>query len=309
MKAGSAHFGNSSTSLARSRRGFDLLITAVAPAIWGSTYVVTTQLLPAGIPLTGAMLRALPAGLVLLLIVRTLPRGAWLWRSLLLGALNFSIFWWLLFISAYRLPGGVAATIGAVQPLIVIALARVVLGRGIRPATVASALIGIGGVALLVLTPMASLDAIGIAAALCGALSMACGTVLSRRWQPPVSALAFAAWQLTAGGCLLLPVALVLEPFPSDLTLANVAGFTWLGLVGAAATYFLWLRGIARLEPTVVSLLLFLSPTIAATLGWLLLDQTLTPTQIWGMMFVIGGIWFGQWAQRNAIPGNPDHSL
>ncbi|MFT4001269.1 MAG: EamA family transporter, partial [Rhizobium sp.] len=29
-------------------RNFDLLLTAIAPAIWGSTYLVTTQLLPAG---------------------------------------------------------------------------------------------------------------------------------------------------------------------------------------------------------------------------------------------------------------------
>ena len=45
-------------------------------AIWG-TYVVTTLMLPPGIPLTVAMLRALPAGLLLLLFVRQLPRVWW----------------------------------------------------------------------------------------------------------------------------------------------------------------------------------------------------------------------------------------
>ncbi|CAI2931745.1 protein of unknown function [Aminobacter niigataensis] len=47
-------------------RNSDLLLTAIAPAIWGSTYIVTTEFLPAGYPLTVAMLRALPAGLLLL---------------------------------------------------------------------------------------------------------------------------------------------------------------------------------------------------------------------------------------------------
>ena len=47
----------------------DILLTATAPAIWGSTYIVTTELLPPGYPLWVAMLRALPAGLLLLLIV------------------------------------------------------------------------------------------------------------------------------------------------------------------------------------------------------------------------------------------------
>jgi probable blue pigment (indigoidine) exporter len=301
MKNNSAQFAGSTVPQAPSIRGADILSTAAAPAIWGSTYVVTTELLPAGVPLTVAMLRALPAGIALLVIVRTLPRGVWLWRSFLLGAFNFSVFWWLLFVSAYRLPGGVAATVGAIQPLIVIGLSRVVLGRAMRPAAIASAFVGIAGVALLVLTPAARLDPVGIAAGLGGALSMACGTVLSRKWQPPVSALTFTAWQLTAGGLLLLPMALSLEPIPKDLTAANALGFAWLGLVGAAATYFLWLRGIARLEPAVVSFLLFLSPLTAVMLGWVFLNQTLSPAQCSGVVLIIGGIWFGQRSQKKVV--------
>ena len=93
-------------------RGADLLLTALAPAVWGSTYFVTTEMLAGWHPLVVALLRALPAGLLLLLLVRRLPEGIWWGRSALLGALNFSIFWVLLFVSAYRLPGGVAATVG-----------------------------------------------------------------------------------------------------------------------------------------------------------------------------------------------------
>ena len=63
-------------------RTFDLLLTALAPAIWGSTYIVTTELLPDGYPMTAAMLRALPAGILLLAFTRTLPHGIWLLRSL-----------------------------------------------------------------------------------------------------------------------------------------------------------------------------------------------------------------------------------
>ncbi len=58
-------------------RQSDLFLTALAPAIWGSTYYVTTQHLPDGYPITVAMLRALPAGLLLLLIVRQLPAKEW----------------------------------------------------------------------------------------------------------------------------------------------------------------------------------------------------------------------------------------
>ncbi len=286
-------------------RGADILLTAAAPAIWGSTYIVTTELLPANYPLTVAMLRALPAGLLLLAIVRQLPERAWWGRILVLGALNFSLLWAMLFIAAYRLPGGVAATITSLQPLMVVFLASALLGTRVRALSVVAAAVGFGGVALLVLTPQARLDAIGIAAALAGAVSMAFGTVLARRWQPPVSALTFTAWQLTAGGLLLLPVALWLEPALPPLTATNWLGFGWLGLVGAALTYILWFRGVARLEPAAIASLAFLSPVTAVILGWVLLGQRLSPLQVAGIAIVIASIWLSQHAQRGALPTAP----
>ncbi|MER8773171.1 EamA family transporter [Mesorhizobium sp. M0220] len=280
-------------------RRFDLLLTAIAPAIWGSTYIVTTQFLPNFSPMTVAMLRALPAGLLLLAIVRQLPTGIWWLRSFVLGALNISIFLSMLFVAAYRLPGGVAATVLSVQPLIVIFLAAALLASAVRPLAIVAALVGIAGVALLVLTPNATLDAVGVAAGLAGAASMAFGSVLARKWQPPVSLLTFTAWQLTAGGLLLVPVALLFEPSIPLPTGTNLLGLAWLGLIGAALTYVLWFRGIARLESAVVSSLLFLSPVTAVLLGWVFLDQTLTLPQIAGVVFVIGSIWLAQRPNRN----------
>ena len=285
-------------------RTTDVLLTAAAPAILGSTYIVTTELLPANYPLTVALLRALPAGLLLLLIVRRLPERAWWGRIFVLGALNFSILWAMLFVAAYRLPGGVAATITSVQPLFVVFLASFFLGSAVRALSVAAAVVGIGGVALLVLTPNAALDALGIAAAFSAAVSMAFGTVLSRRWQPPVSALTFTAWQLTAGGLLLLPVALWLEPPLPALSAANWIGFAWLGLVGAALTYIVWFRGVARLESSAVAPLTFLSPVTAVILGWALLGQSLSVPQIVGIVVVIASIWLSQHAQRGAPPAS-----
>lgn len=279
-------------------RTSDILLTAIAPAIWGSTYIVTTQLLPADYPLSVATLRALPAGLLLLLLVRELPKGIWWPRTMVLGALNFSFFWAMLFVSAYRLPGGVAATVGAIQPLIVLGVSRAVMGTTIRPLSVLAGLAGIGGVALLVLTPAASLDPIGIAAGFAGAMSMAFGTVLSRHWQPPVPPLTFTAWQLSAGGLLLVPVTLLFEPALPMPTAENLFGFLYLGIIGAALTYIVWFRGLSRLGPTTVSPLGFLSPLVAVVLGWGLLAQELSLLQVAGMVVVLGSVWLGQWAQN-----------
>jgi probable blue pigment (indigoidine) exporter len=276
----------------------DILLTALAPAIWGSTYLITTEALPAGYPVTLAALRALPAGLLLLAVTRCLPSRAWLGRAFVLGSLNFAVFWVLLFVAAYRLPGGVAATLGSLQALMVILMARGWLGTPIRAGAVAAAAVGVLGVALLLIGPKAALDPIGIAAGLGGAASMAAGTVLSRKWQPPVSALSFTAWQLTAGGLLLMPIALIVEPPLPPLSAINLAGLVWLGLVGAAATYALWFRGVARLEPAAVSMLGMMSPVTAVILGWLWLDQSLTPLQFFGAAIVLGSVGAGQRANR-----------
>ncbi|PYE39944.1 MULTISPECIES: EamA family transporter [unclassified Rhizobium] len=279
----------------------DRVLTAAVPMIWGSTYIVTTEMLPGGYPLTVAMLRALPAGLILLLVVRRLPPAEWLVRLFVLGGLNFTLFWAALFIAAYRLPGGLAATLGASQPLIVLFLARTMLGTRLQPSALVAALAGIVGVALLILGQQTDLDPIGVAAALTGAFSMGAGTVLTRKWQPPVSALTFAAWQLTAGGLLLLPIALFFEPgFPMPSTL-NLAGLVWLGLIGAALTYFYWFRGIARLGPAAVAAFGFLSPLTAVLLGWAVLGQALSLTQILGATIVILSVWLAQRAGRHEL--------
>lgn len=279
-------------------RHLDLGLTALAPVVWGSTYLVATEWLPQGYPITVAALRALPAGLLLLLAVRRLPGAAWLSRLFVLGALNIALFWTLLFVAAYRLPGGVAATLGSTQALLVVLLARTLLGTPIRLPAIVAALGGVVGVGLLLLTPTTGLDPVGVAAGLGAAASMAAGTVLSRRWQPPVPPLAFTAWQLTAGGVLLLPLAVLLEPALPELRVQHAAGLTYLSLIGAALTYFLWFRGISRLEPTSASLLAMLSPVTAVVLGWGVLNQALSPIQTLGAAVVLLSVWFGQRASR-----------
>ncbi|MFV1490826.1 EamA family transporter [Phaeobacter sp. JH18-32] len=280
----------------------DLILTALAPVIWGSSYIVTTTLLPGQSPLLVALLRALPAGLLLMLMVRQLPPLSWVPRLLVLGALNFSIFWSLLFVAAYRLPGGVAATLGSVQPLVVVFLSALMLKTPVRTAAVLAAALSILGVALLVLTPSAQLDGIGVLAGLAGAIAMAAGVVLSHKWQPPVSLLTFTAWQLTAGGLLLIPVTLWSLPSLPQLSAENLLGLAYMSLIGGAATYVLWFRGIARLEPSVVSLLGVLSPLSAVVLGWVFLGEVLTAKQAIGAGLALFSLWLGQsglrWRRR-----------
>ncbi len=271
-------------------RGVILAATAIAPAVWGSTYLVTTELLPPERPLLAAVLRALPAGLLLIVIARRLPAGSWWWRSAILGTLNIGAFFALLFIAAYRLPGGVAATVGAIQPLLVGALAAWILKERLRTGVVISAAAGIAGVGLLVLRADARLDALGVVAAVGGAAIMATGVILSKKWVSPAPVIATTGWQLTAGGLALVPIMLFAEGTPPALTGVNLMGYAYLTLIGSAIAYVLWFRGIKALSPTEVTFLGFLSPLTATVAGWLVLDEHLTAWQFLGAAIVLAAI-------------------
>lgn len=273
----------------------DVLLTMIAPCVWGSTYIVTTELLPPDRPLTAAAIRVLPVGLIMIAMTRSLPRGHEWWRLWVLGMLNIGVFQALLFVAAYRLPGGVAATIGAIQPLVVVLLAWIMLNVRHSRLTWIAAIGGLVGVGLLVLGPSGKLDALGIAAASLGAVAMAFGTVLTKHWRSKLPVLAVTAWQLVFGGTLLLPLALIFEERLHEVTLNNLVGYCYLSLIGSGVTYALWFRGIHRLPAAAVSILGLLSPLVATALGYALLQQRLSPVQAIGAALVLGSVYLGQW--------------
>lgn len=288
----------------------DIALTALAPVMWGTTYIVTTELLPPGRPLLTALLRALPAGVLLVLLARKLPRGSWWWKASVIGALNIAAFFALLFIAAYRLPGGVAAVVAAAGPLVTIAMTILILKQKVRLSTWLLGIAGVVGVGMVMLNASARLDAVGIAAGLAGAASMAVAITLTKLWGTPPGAgsTALAGWQLTAGGLILLPFALLIEGGIPEMTSANVLGYLYLGLVNTALGYWLWFRGIARLSVAPLSFLGLLSPLTAATVGWIVLGEALTPLQLLGMVVAFGATVGGQLvaARRKPAPAAPD---
>lgn len=278
------------------RRAGRTALTAVAPLTWGTTYVVTTELLPPGHPLFAAAVRALPAGIVALLLSRVLPRGAWWWKAAVLGTLNIGLFFPLLFLTAERLPGGVAATLGASQPILVALLAVLVLGEPLSVWRAGWGVVGVVGVGLVVLGPGAVLDPVGVLAGVGGAGSVALGITLTKRWGRPVGvdALAYAGWQLTAGGVVLLVPTLLLDSIPQQFDAAAVGGYLWLGLVGGLLAYTLWFRGVGQLPVTATALLVLLSPLVAAVLGTVVLGETVTPVQVVGFVLALTALLAGQ---------------
>ncbi|MEK8073533.1 EamA family transporter [Rhodococcoides navarretei] len=275
---------------------------ALAPIVWGTTYVVTSELLPPDRPMTASVLRAVPAGLLLLLIAPGIPGRGWRLKTTILGVLNIGLFFPMLFVAAYRLPGGVAAVVGSAQPLVIIAMSTALGWGRTRPVQIGCALVAVAGVALTTVTSAVRLDAIGLAAAAIGTASMATGIVLTKRWgvQQNTSPLNSTAWQLLIGGMVICPLIPIVDDGPWAIDAKAALGYTWLSVIGGAMAYALWFRGARALPSASISLLGILSPLTAAAVGWIVLGQNMTALQCAGFVVALIGSIAGQF-----IPTRP----
>ncbi|MEI5103541.1 EamA family transporter [Streptomyces sp. PmtG] len=269
-------------------------LTAVAPVAWGTNYFVTHEFLPADRPLGGAALRALPAGLVLLALCRKRPHGAWWWRSAVLGLLNVSVFFVLVYVASQLLPTSVASTVMAVSPLTMMLLAWLLVAERPRAAHLAGAVVGLAGVCLMLLTGADGASVPGVLASAAAMLVSSFGYILAKRWSDDVDVLASTAWQLTAGGLFLLPAAAVVEGPPRALPPSTLLAFGYVALVATALAFTAWFTGLRRLPAGTVGLIGLLNPFTGVLLGTVVAAEVLTARQLCGLALVLAGVVLGR---------------
>jgi probable blue pigment (indigoidine) exporter len=284
-------------------------VAALTPIIFGTTYLLTTEFLPPGRPLLASLMRSLPTGLVLI-IGSPIPNRRWLARFFVLSVLYASGLFPLLFIAAYRLPGGVAAVINSLSPLLVVVISVPLLATKIRAIQVVAGILGAAGVALLVLQSDARLDLVGLIA-MAGAMAMfSVATVLTKRWGRPegMNSIGVTGWTFLLAGLTLLPVTLLVEGLPDHLTARNIGGLIYLVLISGIFAYALWFWGLQRLSASAVTFLTLLNPVTAALLGWIVLNQRLNAWQLLGAFIILVSVVLGQpgmfdrLRRRSALP-------
>jgi probable blue pigment (indigoidine) exporter len=287
-----------------------LAITAVAPVVWGANYVVTRQLLPVDAPLWGSAIRALPAGLVLIAVARgALPRGVWWWRSALLGTLNVSAFFVLVYVAAQLLPSSVAASVMALAPLVMAGFAWLWVTERPSGQVLAGAVAGIVGVLLLVGGATGSIDPAGVAASAAALLLSSAGAVLAKRWADGTPVVALTAWQLVFGGLVLVAVAVAVEGAPPAVDAGGAAGFVYTALVATALANLCWFAGLTRLRATTVGVVGLLNPVTGVLLGALVAHETFTGEQLAGIALVLVGILAASLAPTRRIPVEQEPEL
>jgi probable blue pigment (indigoidine) exporter len=242
--------------------------------------------------------RALGGGLPLLLLYHRLPHRAWWGKIILLGTLNCGVFFALFFVAAERLPGGVAGTLQSLGPIFTVLIAWPLLGESPSLARLGSVVVGAIGVTLLLTQGTITLDSIGALSGIAAAVSLALGGVLLNRWGRPAPLLVFTAWQLVVGGIELAVLAALIGDVPAAITLQNLLGFAYVGLIGTTMAYALWFSAIEGAGASAVAPFFLLIPIVAFTLDALLSGLIPTPVQALGALVVIGSLLIGQQAGK-----------
>jgi probable blue pigment (indigoidine) exporter len=270
-------------------------LAALTPIIFGTTYLLTTEFLPPNRPMLAALMRSLPTGLVLI-IGSPIPPRRWMARFFVLSVLYASGLFPLLFIAAYRLPGGVAAVINSLSPLLVVIISVPLLGTWIHRTQIIAGILGTVGVALLVLRSDARLDVVGLIAMAGAAIMFSLATVLTKRWGRPegMTSIGVTGWTFLLAGLTLLPATLLIEGLPDQLTPRNIGGLIYLVLISGIVAYALWFWGLQRLSASAVTFLTLLNPVTAALLGWIVLDQRLNSWQLFGAAIILISVVLGQ---------------
>ncbi len=263
--------------------------------VWGSTYLAIRVMVETVPPLLGAGTRFAVAGAVMVgvlsLRARCRPTRAQLLSALLVGILlpgaNAVVT-----VAEQEVPSSVAALLIASVPLWVILMRRG-SGERVSRAGIGAVLVGFAGVALLLRPGEQSGDAtvLGLAAVVFAAVMWASGSFASPRLKLPGDPLVSTGWQMLLGGLVIVAVGLAVgeapEVDPQAFSTRSVLALAYLIVFGSwlAFTAYAWLLQNAPISK--VSTYAYVNPVVAIVLGFLILDEVVTPVTVVGAAIIV----------------------
>ena len=202
---------------------------------------------------------------------------------------------------------GTSALVGALQPLLVAALAVPLLGERTSGRQRVGLLIGGGGVALVVAGDLGAGAAPPAAFLLpvAALLALATGTVLQRRWGSAGSLVVALAVQSAVAAVVFGAVGAVRGELLPPADAGFWVAMAWLVLLSALGGYGSYLFVVRRSGATRASTLLYLTPPATAAWAWLMFDQAPGPTALPGVLVSGVGVALVLRGARTVPPRTP----
>lgn len=277
----------------------DLGALILAAVCWGLGTVISKNALEEIPPLTLLPIQLTVSLVVLLVLMRRQGvslRGdgpALLGR---LGILNPGMAYALTLLGLVTISASTSVLIGAVEPIMILILAGVLLHERITPALAVLSLVALTGMVLVVFDPSSDGQAIGVAFAVAGVGCCAVYTVLTRRWLPEAAETGQVVFAQQAHGLAFAAVLLAIvgvlggSVVPASLTPGGVASAVVSGALYYAGAYWFYLAALRNVPASLAGISFYLIPIVGITAGALFLGERLDPLQWVGVALVLGAV-------------------
>ena len=279
------------------------IVWLILCGIWGSTWLFIKLGLADLPPLTFAGIRFLFASSILFLIIVARrvrwPRQRTDWLVIaVVGLLQFSLNYGLVFWGEQRIPSGLAAVLQSTFPAFGLVIAHFYLPN--EPMTgkkVVGVLLGFLGVGIVFSQQLSIAGQSALLGSIALVLSALCGSygnVLVKAYGTQIDPFVLAAGQMICGFPPLLALGIATEgnPFHFHWTGRAILALTYLVLVGSvlAFTLFYWL--VRHMDVVNTMLIALVTPVVAVVLGIIVLHEQLDWRLFVGAACIISGISF-----------------
>ncbi|KMV29791.1 DMT family transporter [Photobacterium swingsii] len=271
-----------------------ILIALLGPLLWGTTYATVSAFFTGWSPFALAAWRALPAGILLLVIKPSFPKLSELPALILVGFINITLFFSLLFESAMQLPSALVG-VGMIT-LPVIGLVVVIAVHKMKPS-----LVQLLSAAVLVVCAsflfLSSNNEIHVSAVLFLVAAMSVligGSLVTEHVMKKIHWWKLLTWKLIFGGIILVPIAYwhlylsgahYADPF--QLSWSQWGALAWLIVGVTAVSYCAYVFSIPRISTSELSFFGTFNPILAMVLGATVMGESFSSLQLGVMGLMI----------------------
>ena len=287
---------------------------SVAAALWGGLYVIVDMETASYPPITLSFSRLVIGVIVLSMIVKiTKPRRDYdledHYRCIWLGILS-SVVVSTQFIGTTLTNSAQASVLFLLSSVFVLPIAAIHLDEDITQCKLCGVGLSLIGVILMMYSrygasKLISGNVLGVVMIVSGAAAWSGYTVYGKPIVQKYSAIEAVTLSLLYATPLTAVFSIV-EIIVVDISTETLFSISTmidsvliLGIFSTAAAYYLWYKGVKYVDTSYVTMFLYLQPTVGVSLGVLILDITLSPVGIVGIIVTLIGVGF---ASNSLIP-------
>ncbi|MFP7759951.1 EamA family transporter [Marisediminicola sp. LYQ134] len=270
------------------------LLALVVVLLWGFNFVAI-DLGQADVP--PLVFLALRFVVVIIPAIFFIPPPAIGWRNIVMIGLFLSFAQFALLYIAIDLgmPAGLASLLLQTQVILTVLVSAIVVRERPTRRQLLGIVIGMVGLAIVVVGHGATAPWLPIVVTLTAALSWSIGNVLSRRAKA-ASGLSLVVWSALVVPVPSLALALVLDgpdtvvTAITNLSLVAIASTLYTAIGASLIGYTIWNSLLARYPTSAVAPFTLLVPVIGILTAWLVLDESPSLTELAGGAVMLGGL-------------------